>query len=179
MDRFWHPLQDAGTAPPTAEGIATWEKENKTLPADYVRFMLKYDGGFLNPDMFRLNAIDPEDWLDDVDDPTQLDHLYSWQTFVKKNGFKGEVWSDTHVAIGEDISSSSILLDLAGDAPGSLIFWYRNNDGWDEDDGPVPIGYLAPTFTDFVTNALTANPDGPDSRWSTFLKRGTAQPLDF
>lgn len=179
MDRHWHSLEAETRSFPSNEIIANWEAQNVPLPAGYKRFMLKYDGGFIYPDMFRLNVDDPDDWLEDVDDPTQLNTIDSWKTFVERNARKDEIYSNTHVVIGSDITSNSILIDISGEHPGSVVFWYRNNDSWDEDDGPVPIGILAPSFEVFLKETLFARPDGPDSRWSTFLQRGSSEALEF
>lgn len=179
MERHIHALLTDDQTPFAKEEIDLWQQENVKLPTDYLDFMIKFNGGFIYPDMFRHNVDDPDDWLDDVDDPTQLNHIYSWHEFVKKQSYAALSWPKEFVSIGEDITANSILLKITDDDFGGVYFWYRNNDSWDEDVSPAPIGKIANSLKHFILEVLFLNDKGPDVRWASFFREGTHNLLDF
>jgi len=179
LDRFVHKLISEQRTPPSTEEFRDWENDNHKLPETYLRFMTAFDGGFIYPNAFYHNTKDPDDWLDDVDDITHLSHLYSWSAFKKEQSYSHQAWGQDFVAIGEEIASGNILMKVAGDETGAIFFWYRNNDSWDDDDGPVPIGKISDSFEAFILKDLFTPSDGPDGRWESFFEDGTAEALSF
>lgn len=140
--------------------------------------MNKYNGGLIYPYIFHHNVDDPDDWLDDIDETVELSHIYSWEQFIKEQSYVGLDWRVDFVSVGEDITGNLILLRIADDDFGGIYFWYHNNDSWDHDDGPVPIGKVAPSFKNLLLEVLFSD-DEPDVRWASFFREGTQKELSF
>lgn len=178
MTRYVAALKQSSSTPVAHEQIVEWERENQALPQEYKDFMSNYNGGFIFPDHFEHNVEDEDDWVE-ADSPTVLNHVYSWQDFVEKQSFKGNEWRTHFIAVAEDITGSLILLSSRDDDFGHVYYWWRNNDNWDEDDGPIPLGHLASSFKDFLFTTLFENEEGPTGRWGVKSFFDGASALNF
>jgi hypothetical protein len=163
---------------PRRDDIAQWEGENGRLAEDYVAFMMAHNGGTVYPQKFRHNTDDPTEFLE-IGAQTGVDILFTWDAFVEANSFKPIGWRADHVIIGYDYSSSAILLSRRAQDFGAVRYWWRNLDGWDEDDGPLPVGEVAPSFRSFIFEKLYAGDDGVATRWSIPRDLETATKVNF
>jgi hypothetical protein len=163
---------------PTRAEIAVWEAANDRLPDDYIAFMMAHDGGTIFPQKFMHNTDDPTEFLE-IGPETGVDILFTWDAFVEANGYLPLGWRLDHVIIGYDYSSSAIVLSRRPQDFGAVRYWWRNLDGWDGDDGPLPVGDVAPSFRSFIFEALFD--DGSDSatRWSIPRDLATAAKVSF
>ncbi len=164
---------------PRRDEIAAWEAANGRLPDDYIAFMMAHNGGTVYPPMFRHNIIDAPEFVS-VDENPGVDLLFTWDNFVKHNGYPVTDWRDGHVMIGHDYDTSRILISQRPQDFGAVRYWPRNVADWDaEADGPIPVGTIAPTFRDFIFTALHENEDRIAPRWSIPRDLETATKVAF
>jgi hypothetical protein len=163
---------------PRREDIAQWEGEKGRLPEDYVAFMMAHNGGTVYPQKFLHNTDDPTEFLE-IGPQTGVDILFTWDAFVEANSYTPIGWRADHVIIGYDYSSSAILLSRRQQDFGAVRYWWRNLDGWDEDDGPLPVGEVAPSFRSFIFEKLHAGEDDSATRWSIPRDLATAVKVSF
>jgi hypothetical protein len=152
--------------PPSRAEIAAWEAGNTRLPEDYVAFLMGYNGGTVFPMHFRHNIAGADEAFD-LEDVLAVDILFTWDAFVQDNSATKLDWRADHVTIGFECAYGYLALSLRPAEFGAVRFWHRNVAGWDEDDdGPLPIGTIAPSFREFIAVALFDDPDGGTPRWS-------------
>ncbi|MGL5010935.1 MAG: SMI1/KNR4 family protein [Paracoccaceae bacterium] len=171
------PTLIARPAPSRAE-IAQWEAGNGRLPDDYIAFMMGHNGGTIAPQMFQHNTDDPTEFLE-IGPETGVDVLFTWDMFETVNATISAAWRAEHVAIGYDYSSSHILLSLRPQDFGAVRYWWRNNGSWDDFDGPVPIGDVAPSFRSFIFEKIYEHKDGTATRWDLPQDLATAAKVNF
>jgi hypothetical protein len=166
--------------PPSRAEIAAWEAENNIrLPQDYVAFLMTHNGGTVYPMHFRHNIADADELLD-LEEILAVDILFTWDAFVKDNSATRLGWRADHVAIGYECACGTLALSLRANEFGAVRFWHRNVATWDEEeDGPMPIGTIAPSFRDFIFAALFDDPDGGTPRWSIPRDLQTATKVNF
>ena len=154
MDRYIRPPSHGAGKPPTANGIAQWEAENRlTLPDDYKQFMLRYNGGGIFPEFFPTNYPDDHDFYNEMDEVMQFNYLYPWEELVEKNSYNSD-WNQTEfVTIGSAVPGD-VLMRLAEPNRGSVHLWWRNNNAWDDEDDPPITGTIAHSLTAFLFEAL-------------------------
>ena len=130
------------------------------LPEDYVRFMLRYNGGRPKPSGFDVRWVDRQavgqDWrtsslsmLFPVADPP-ADSLVRMNQLT----FAGRVPADT-LAIGSDAGGNLLLLALGGPWVGKVLFWVKDHE---VESGQLPgyenVGLIADNFTDLLDHRL-------------------------
>jgi hypothetical protein len=165
-------------APNRAE-IAAWEGANTRLPEDYIAFVMAHNGGTVYPMHFRHNIPDADELLD-LEEVLAVDILFTWDAFVQDNSATRLAWRTDHVAIGFECAYGYLALSLRPEEFGAVRFWHRNVAHWDEEeDGPMPIGMIAPSFRDFIFAALFDDPDGGTPRWSIPSDLATAVKVSF
>lgn len=166
--------------PPEPELISAWESENITLPKDYKTFILKYNGGAVYPLEFNNNIdLDVAD-ENDIETLVSVDVLFDWNEFQQKNSSNIGDWSRKMVAIGYDVTSSLIGISIEPDTNGSIVYWWRNSEGWDEeDDGPLPFGIIANNFREFIFEKLFISEGGGHPRWQLPKDLETARVVEF
>lgn len=164
---------------PSRIEIGHWEQENGRLPEDYIAFMMAHNGGTIYPAAFETKVSAAPDWLD-LEPVVSIDSFFTWDEFVKANGFLKIDWRVDHVSIAYDNSGGRILLSMQPHDHGAVRYWPRNVADWDEeDDGPLPVATVAATFREFVFNVLFDNStDGPP-RWSIPRDLETATKVSF
>jgi hypothetical protein len=164
---------------PRRDEIAGWEASHGRLPDDYIAFMMAHNGGTIYPLVFRHNSPDPNEFIE-IGPETGVDNLFRWDDFVEINDDAFSDWRRENVAIGYDTSSSMILLSRRPQDFGAVRYWWRNISDWDEEaDGPIPVGTVAPTFRDFIFNALYVDDDGNAPRWRIPRDLETATKVAF
>ena len=159
-----HPSRQDGEdwpLPPTRDAIASWEAGTATLPADYIHFMMSYNGGSVYPMHFDIGIDEEIADIWDVPDQSLVAMFFDWAKFVKTNAYIGPERKHM-LQIGVDTDSS--FLGLSPD--GQVVHIWRNFPGaWDEeDDGPMPVTVLAPDFRSFLR--ILDDRDGVAPRWN-------------
>ena len=164
-----HPLMDDGSpwpTPPSAQEISDWEASGVALPEEYKSFLMKYNGGAIYPSYFDSGV--PAEVRDelDIEERPAVDILFNWQRFLLVNSGGGQDWQHFMVGIGYDTNSSLIGISTDSRMLGSVVYWWRNlGNEWDLDDGPFPIGMIAPSFGSFLFGALQPAEHGMAHRW--------------
>jgi hypothetical protein len=159
-----NPVHMSRPAPQRNE-IAAWVADNGRLPDDFIAFMMAHNGGTVYPMDFLHNTIDTRGDLE-IGPQTSVDTLFTWDEFVSRNDDPFADWRRDHVAVGDDVSSSLILLSLRPQDFGAVRFWWRNINGLDEvTDGTITVGTIAPSFRSFIFEALYVDPESGTPRW--------------
>lgn len=165
--------------PPTRAEIAAWERANGHLPDDYIAFMMAHNGGTVYPMDFNHNVTDAPDWLD-LEPTDSIDNFFTWDRFEKTNSYIKVDWRIGHVAIAYGNAGGHILISQRDQDFGALRYWPRNVADWDEEsEGPLPVATVAPSFRDFIFNALYTNPDSGNPRWYIPGDLATATKVSF
>ena len=167
--------------PPSMEEVEAWEAANSRLPDDYKAFITTYKGGTVWPMLFETNTEDPTEDFIQAEEEEAVDTLFHWSEFADKNRI-----DNTHnlrqfnlLPIGYDTTGSSLCLSLAQADFGAVRWFWRNMANWDEDeDGPMPIGTVAPSFRAFIYEALFDDGDG-GPRWYIPRDLETAKQVEF
>lgn len=151
---------------PQRNEIALWEAASGRLPEDYIAFMMTHNGGTVHPSRFHHNIADAPEFIY-LDPRPGVDSLFTWDDFVKNNGYLPLDWRLENVAIGYAYDTSMIVISQRSNDFGAVRYWPRNVADWDEQaDGPLPVGTIAPSFREFIFTALFDDPDGGTPRWS-------------
>jgi hypothetical protein len=131
-ERDWSFVKD-----PTAE-IAAWERrEGLSLPEDYRRFMLRYNGGRVYPRLFRTEAalvgmLGPHEPTSDV---TYVDPIFSWATVEAH--WRGEIYGrgvpPRHLVFAGTPGAIQLLMALTPENRGRVYTWIHSTDIWGTD----------------------------------------------
>lgn len=111
--------------------LSEFEDEfNVKLPEQYREFMIKYNGGYVDPCIFNLDVID---------DATVLKKLYPLKSeeevdLYYVNDLHDGFISDRFITIGNDPGGSGICLGVKGDVRGKVYFFDRESDYEDYDE---------------------------------------------
>lgn len=118
--------------------IEAWEQqETLSLPDDYRRFMLRYNGGRVYPRLFRTAAalsrmLGPHQPTDNL---AQVDPIYDW-AYVEAH-WRGEVYGrgvpPCHLAIAGTPGSIQVLMALTADRYGRIYVWHHTTEPWGTD----------------------------------------------
>ncbi len=157
-ERDWTYVDDAGPA------IDAWERRTgMTLPADYRRFMQRYNGGRVYPRQFRSAAagagmLGPYEPADDL---TLVDPILRWASVEAH--WRGEVYGagvpPLHLVIAATPGTIQLLMDLDADRAGRISAWHHSSAVWGT-DGNTRLWPLAASFTAFLAGLSDA--DGSD-----------------
>ena len=130
------------------------------FPNEYVQFLLKYNGGRPEPAGFdiewRSNQEMGQHWrtsmlswflsIYDGEDTNLLEY--------NTESFSGRIPKGT-IAIAHDCGSNLILLGVAGEYVGKVLFWVKD---YEVEQGEVPgfdnVGFLANGFNEFINEKL-------------------------
>jgi hypothetical protein len=165
--------------PPSRAEIAAWEAANGRLPEDYIAFMMAYNGGTVYPMAFHHNITEAPDWLD-LEPIASVDSFFTWDAFVEANSFNKVDWRVDHVIVAYANERGNILISQRAQDSGAVRYWPANVADWDEEeDGPLPVATVAPTFRDFIYTSLLDDPDGGTPRWSIPRDLATATKVSF
>lgn len=145
--------------------LSEFEEEfNVKLPEQYREFMIKYNGGRVDPNIFDLDVID---------DATVLNELYELKTekgldLYSVNDLHEDYFSDEFIAIGDDPGGSDICIGVKGDVRGKVYFFDRESDyeEYDEEGEEILIDekimyLLSDTFYGFL-DSLYGDEDDED-----------------
>ena len=147
--------------PLNPQKIASIEKKfGIKLPHDYRVFLLKNNGGWPEPEGFDIS------WREDQEcgkhwRTSSVSRFLSIDAgqnadFLKYNltTFKGRVPKDT-IAIAHDPGGNLILLGVAGEYVGNILFWVKD---YECEEGEVPgydnVGLLADSLVEFINKKL-------------------------
>lgn len=152
-----------GEGPLASEGLEAAEQAlGVSLPDDYRAFLLKYNGGQVEPDGFAITwrpgqreamvgAASMVSWLFAVYDGRHENLLRMNQVT-----FKGRLPPGT-IAIGRDPGSNLLLLRTTGPRYGEVLYWLMETEARTEDGEPPSednVGFVADSFDDFLQNRL-------------------------
>jgi hypothetical protein len=157
--------------------LNNWEqKTGYSLPEDYRAFLLKYNGGVIQPWMFRHNH--PEFYEDDRE--MILDYLYDWKKVLKSSDLVDiplEVANQPpgYIAIGQDPGVGIIMLSLQPNNFGTVIYWLRMHFIWGDEPNNV-LGFIAPSFTAFL-DGLYDDGETEHGYWNMLTSERQAIPL--
>lgn len=132
-----------------------------SLPDDYRAFLLKYNGGQVEPDGFAITwrPGQPEAMVGAASMVSWLFAVYDGrhENLLRMNQitFKGRLPPGT-IAIGRD-PGSNLLLCTTGSRCGEVLYWLMETEAR-TDDGKAPsednVGFVADSFDDFLQNRL-------------------------
>ena len=130
------------------------------FPNEYVQFLLKYNGGRPESDGFDIEWRDNQEigqhwrtsmlsWFLSIHDGNSANLLrYNQITF------RGRIPKGT-IAIAYDCGGNLILLGVAGEYVGKVLFWVKD---YEIEEGEVPgfdnVGFLANSFDEFINEKL-------------------------
>ena len=126
---------------------------NITLPDDYRNFLLKYNGGFPNPSVFRFKGKSGPytdscvDWFLSV----YKGEYHNFETtFLRTKSERIRLPADL-VAIGHDPGGNWICIAVSGPHRGSVYFWDHENEAPNEE---APwyrnVHLIADSFDEFL-----------------------------
>lgn len=134
--------------------LSEFEDEfNVKLPEQYREFMIKYNGGYVDPNIFKF---------DDEGGSTVLNELYPLKSeedvdLYYINDLHEDYFSDGFITIGDDPGGSDICLGVKGDVRGKVYFFDRESDyeEYDENGEEILIdekimNLLSDTFYSFL-----------------------------
>ncbi|MEI7869940.1 MAG: SMI1/KNR4 family protein [Candidatus Methylumidiphilus sp.] len=145
----------------TEEKIASIEKKlGIDFPIEYRVFILQNNGGWPEPDGFDISWREDQEcgkhWrTSSVSRFLSIDASQN-ADFLKYNltTFKGRVPKDT-IAIAHDPCGNLILLGVAGEYVGNILFWVKD---YECEEGEVPsydnVGLLADSLVEFINKKL-------------------------
>ena len=147
--------------PPTEKEIAKIEFDfGFSFPSEYRRFLLIHNGGRPVPCIFdiewRVNHELADSWKNSEVSRFLSIHSDEKANFVKYNkvNFPGRIPAET-IAIAYDPGGNLILLGIAGEYTGKVLFWVKD---FEVEEGEVPgydnVGFLADSFDEFLNNKL-------------------------
>ncbi|SCY43994.1 SMI1/KNR4 family protein [Microvirga guangxiensis] len=107
-----------------SQDIARWESETGlSLPDDYRRFMLAFNGGYVYPSHFRHGV--PRNLSPHGGDATFVSQFYNWT--IAERYWHGEMWGKAKppdmFEIGSDPDGLSIFLSLRSADHGQVFCW--------------------------------------------------------
>ncbi|MEM1199259.1 MAG: SMI1/KNR4 family protein [Pseudomonadota bacterium] len=168
-ERDWSYVKDARA------GIADWEaRAGKTLPDDYRRFMLKFNGGRLYPSLLRHNVTHYSS------EPTLLEYFYSWDEVIR-HANKEVYFSGTpegFLIIGGDPGGLEILLSCRDEDQGQIFCWYHTTVPWGTDDN-AQVWHQAGSFSELLASLYEDESKTSHQHWYIPLCDSLAQPLEF
>jgi hypothetical protein len=148
------------------------KRMNIVLPLAYKNFLLKYNGGRPEPAGFdiiwsedritsEIRRECSEDWRSSKVDWFLAIHEGEYSNFIEYNlvDFKGRIPKET-IAIAHDPGGNLILLGIAGEQTGRVLFWVKDYENWEGDDSVenIPwydnIGLIANSFDEFINEKL-------------------------
>jgi hypothetical protein len=126
------------------------EYENKwgcILPSDYRKFLLRFNGGYPEPDAFRFRNNSTRSLVDrflgihDREHSNLLKYLNTYTIRLPKNLFP----------VAHDPGGNLICLSVKGETTGKVYFWDHENEA---DEGEEPdyrnVYLIADTFDEFL-----------------------------
>jgi hypothetical protein len=165
-------IEDAETPLKLQEIEQVEKKLNIVLPLAYKNFLLKYNGGRPEPAGFdivwledRINSETrrecSEDWRSSMVDWFLSIYEGEYSNFMEYNlvDFEGRIPRET-VAIAHDPGGNLVLLGVAGEQTGKVLFWVKDYENWEGDDSVenIPwydnIGLIANSFDEFINEKL-------------------------
>jgi hypothetical protein len=165
-------IEDAETPLNLQEIEQAEERLNVTLPSTYKNFLLKYNGGRPVPDGFDISWTEDriisetrrecsEDWRSSMVGWFLSIYEGEYSNFMEYNlvDFKGRIPKET-IAIAHDPGGNLILLGVAGEQIGKVLFWVKDHENWEGDDSieNIPwydnIGLIANSFDEFINEKL-------------------------
>ena len=162
-ERDWSFVRD-----PTAQ-IEAWEsREGLSLPADYRRFLLRYNGGHVYQRLFRTPAalvgmLGPYEPTSDV---TQVNPIYDWATVERH--WTGEVYGQGvppgHLVVAATPGAIQVLLALTPENWGRIFSWIHSADAWGSDRN-TEIWPLAGSFSHFLDSLFDDENRSDWPRW--------------
>ena len=132
-----------------SEAISAWEgAAGVALPADYRRFMTRYNGGYPYPNMFLHTALTPGAGCAN---PAEhfCDPLYTWERTLTWSAELGDRLPPGCLSIGSDPGLIEIVLSRHPEDFGAVYSWLRNHGIW----GSAENSYIcpqAPSFAGFL-----------------------------
>lgn len=142
---------------PTAEVTAFESQNNFTLPNDYRRFILNYNGGRVYPCMFKYTV--PLEIYPSAEPVTFLDPLYDWAFAMQI--WNGDIYPGSNppnmLAIGSDPGGLQVLLSLQKDSFGKIFTWVQSQESWGAENNDT-IYPQAASFREFM-DSLYDNAD--------------------
>lgn len=124
------------------------QKYGLTLPEDYKKFLLNFNGGIVEKD--KSNEISVED----IDEKIVIDVLYGVDVANEKASI--DYWMDSlsedlledTVIIGDDLIQGLILIICSGENEG--VYYWNDSYHFENSDDEMNTYWIADTFTDFI-----------------------------
>jgi hypothetical protein len=130
--------------------IERWEcEESIRLPEDYREFMLRFNGGYVYPRIFRHNV--PNKQMPLASNELTVDPIYDWRTV--ESHWRGDTYGDSlppgYIAFAGTPGSLELLMGLHAPNRGKIFSWVQHGSSW-ATDGNVHIHPQADSFTEFL-----------------------------
>lgn len=107
------------------EYIASFEKQqNITLPEEYKRFLLKYNGGKTPKTKFRLNKVSSD--VRAFYGLGNADKNYNFQELIDNMNMLGDYIEDEMLSIASTVSGDYITIGLGKEENGCIFFKYHD-----------------------------------------------------
>ena len=147
--------------PPTELELSSIESDlGVSLPVDYRRFMLTYNGGRPVPCTFDILWLENYP-LGDIWKTSEVSRFLSIYNedkanFVKYNkiNFSGRIPKET-IAIAYDPGGNLILAGITGEHAGKILFWVKD---YEVEEDRIPnfdnVGFIANNFDEFLHSKL-------------------------
>jgi len=154
----------------TEEELKEWErKTGYTLPKDYRKFLLQYNGGMIKPWLFRHDH--PEVFGNNQE--MLLDHLHDWHSVIESSYL--DIPPDmssrppNHIEIGVDPGGGRIMLSLKSDNNGNVVYWLPTYMEWGVEPNNV-LGSIAHSFTEFLQK-LYDDGETEHGKWEVIVSK--------
>jgi len=175
-ERDWSFVKD-----PSSD-IKRWEEESgRTLPDDYKRFMLAFNGGVPYPNVFTFAA--PLTAYPSADPTTFIDPLNDW-AMIEAEWNKKETYRNAlppnMLIIGADPGGLVVLMSVAEEESkhGKIFVWVARGEPWGDEDNNT-VWQQAESFGTFMASLFDdADKTGWD-HWHIPLFDTLAKPLTY
>jgi hypothetical protein len=120
------------------------EKYNVTLPEEFKRFLLEYNGGDVKPNVFKISDEHGESALNTLyglDISSEYDELSN--VF---DSLEGEL-PENFISIGDDSAGNQICLGIIGSYCGKVYIWMHD---MEENEFMDNMFFLANSFNEFL-----------------------------
>lgn len=131
----------------TNDNIVRFEQENSLkLPGQYKNFLLEYNGGYAEPNIFKISdeqgesALNTLYGLDISEDYDELSSVYETLDGIIPANF---------ISVGDDAGGNQICLGLDGTDRGKIYVWIHDMGA---DDDMSDMFLLADDFSSFLDN---------------------------
>lgn len=145
-ERDWSYVKD-----PTSE-IENWEKKsNISLPDDYRRFLIAYNGGSPYPRLFKhgMGSLTAGPY-EDQSNETYVDIILSWESV--ESHWRGETYGKGippgYLLIAVTPGAIQVLMNIDSEK-GQIVSWYHSTSPWGSGNN-TEIYPIANSFTEFL-----------------------------